>query len=947
MMRSPILLNRVVGLSAIVCLGPLAPQMSAVAAEAIDYERDIRPILEDRCGECHGPDVQESGLRVDHRPTLLRGGDYGLPAIVPHEPEESYLIRVVRGDDADLRMPPDGDPLSAEQVALLSRWIATGAEWPGQMDAAAEAPASDHWSLQPIARPRVPSLDLHQGSNPIDAFVLQKLLENGLKPSPPAGRAVLIRRVTLDLTGVPPTPEELAAFVSDPSDTDAAYERLVSRLLDSPRYGERWAQHWLDVIRWAETVGFETNAERPNAWPYRDWVIASLNEDKPYDEFLFEQIAGDTVGEDAALGFLVAGPANLPGQIGRDEEAMRQARQDELDEVIRTVGQGLFGLTIDCARCHNHKFDPITQRDYYAMQAIFSGLSYGERRLRGENNDAWTARVPEAEERLASLQRELEAVRQQHALRPPLKDVETETFEPVVARGVRMRIAANVKPGRASLYEFEVWSTATKDAPAENVALASGGAIPSASSFALENQTRHFDNLVDGTVDKRQAFPWVSAVDGEAWIQVKLPEPASVDRIVWHSGYGTPADYVIEVLPSDSDDWQRVADTRDRLPRIDDERPREQVQLASLAPEETAQVLEKVAAVRNAQKELARLAAGPQVYAASFSSEPEPTWLLRRGDPMQRAAVVVPAVPSVLARSQSAGSDTGTGGPSVEMPEFERRLALARHLTAPDHPLSSRVAVNRIWQHHFGVGLVETPSDFGIMGAPPSHPELLDWLAVEFVEHGWSTKHLHRLIVTSQTFRQASGPRDDALRIDADCRLLWRFPPRRLEAEAIRDSILAASGKLNSKMGGPGFDFFNQRGGLSDYIAKEEFDEEGWRRMIYAHKVRMQAIDIFGAFDCPDAGQMKPVRTSSITPVQSLSLLNSPFVNRQAAFFADRLHREVPEDSTAQINHAFRIVFSRDPNELEHERLAELAANHGLAQVCRVLFNASEFLVIQ
>ena len=807
-------------------------------------------------------------------------------------------------------------------LLLGSLWILINAT-AAPVDPVSRSDPNGHWSFQPLAVPT--------GALSIDHFIDAKLARNGLRRSRPARPATWLRRVTLDLTGLPPAPEEIAAFERQPDDTSA-----VERLLASPRYGERWAQHWLDVIRWAETVGFETNIERPNAWHYRDWVIASLNEDKPYNQFLFEQIAGDTVGQDAALGFLVAGPANLPGQVGRDEAAMRGARQDELDEVIRTVSQAFLGLTVGCARCHDHKFDPILQRDYYSMQAIFAGLTYGDRRLRGPENDAWTSQAPAVREEVKSLRAELESLRRQHGLREPLAPIHTETVEPLLASAIRMRIHTTGNGAPASLYEFEAWSGTAPFQPV-NVALASNGATPSASSFALANQSRHFDNLIDGSVDPRQAYPWVSAHDGPAWFRIDFKEPAAIDQITLHRGSSMPADYVIDVLASDSDEWFEIAHGRDRLPRIDDTRKIDAVTLGSLSSDDIQPILDLLAAIRNAEGNLARLAAGPQVYAASFAAHPDRTYLLRRGDPMQRDHEVQPEIPKCL----------GTLTLPPDAPESERRLALARHLTRADHPLTARVIVNRVWHHHFGVGLVKTPSDFGRMGVPPSHPELLDWLAARFVAEGWSLKKLHRRIVASETYRQSSAPRPEALAQDAESRLLWRFPPRRLEAEAIRDSILSVSGNLNLKAGGPGFDFFNQRGGLSDYQPKETFGEEGWRRMIYAHKVRMISVDIFGAFDCPDAGQMKPSRTRSITPVQSLGLINSPFANRQAAFFAERLRAEAGVDPAAQVNRAFALAYARVPTPEERARLTALAVDHGLEQVCRALLNTSEFVFLQ
>ncbi len=783
--------------------------------------------------------------------------------------------------------------------------------------------AREHWSLQPMKRVAVPAK-----GNPIDYFIGRKLREQGLKSSPAADRVTLLRRVTLDLTGLPPNPKKVKAFVEDPRNIEIFYAETVDELLASPRYGERWAQHWLDVIRWAETVGFETNIERPNAWHYRDWVISAFNRDLPYNQFIRDQLAGDVTGTDAALGFLVAGPALQPGQIGRDEEAMRSARQDELDEVIRTVGQSLFGLTIGCARCHDHKFDPILQKDYYSMQAIFSGLRYGNRRLHGTQNDEWTDQVPAQYAKVEKLKTELEQLRVKHKLRTPLTDVHSETFGPIFAQSIRMKIASTNNGKPATLYEFQAWTPDN-----QNVALASTGATPSASSFALANQTRHFENLTDGSVDRRQAFPWVSDKAGPAWIRIDFHKLVRLNRITWHNGSSVPADYLIEVLEPNKD-WKTVAHTKDRLPRADDTRMANVVKLERLDAIQIKFLIAHISKLRIATNELNRLSKGPQTFAANFT-KPDTTWLLRRGDPMQRQEKLAPAIPMTLGKMNPKDNT-----------EPARRLALTEHLTRADHPLTARVLVNRVWQKHFGIGLVDTPSDFGKMGNEPSHPELLDWLATEFVKQGWSLKKLHHLILSSRTYQQSNRPNPAASGIDADCRLLWRFPPRRLEAEAIRDSILYVSGKLNLNGGGRGFDFFNQRGGLSDYHPKETFNEDGWRRMIYAHKIRMQAVDIFGAFDCPDAGQMKPRRTSSITPVQSLSLLNSPFAIRQASFFSERVKKETGEDLNEQITHAFKLACSRNPKPREQDALHQLAKKHGLDQACRVLFNTSSFLML-
>ncbi len=896
----------------------------------IDFVQDVRPILQEHCYACHGEKKQKSGLRLDIKSEAFRGGDGWGPSIVAGDPGQSPLLELVQSEQPDTRMPPEGPPLSPQHIATLETWIREGAKWPEDADTAQLEDKLDHWSFKPR--------NVTRRHATIDEFIDAALTVNGLEQNPPAQPRSLVRRMYLDVTGLPPTPAEVADFVETPD-----VRQLADKLLASPRYGERWAQHWLDVIRWAETVGFETNSERRDAWHYRDWVIDALNQDKPYDQFIFEQIAGDCVGEDAALGFLVAGPANLPGQIGRDEAAMRGARQDELSEVISTVSQAFMGLTVGCARCHDHKFDPISQQDYYSMQALFAGLRYGTRRLRGEQNDAMAAKVPAAQAEVKVLVAELAAIRERLSLRAPIKDIHHESFPPVTTKIVRMKINATNNGSPAALYEFEVWkapnegndSKSSADTAKENVALASRGAQVSASSFALANQSRHHDNLIDGSTDTRQAYPWIAGKGGPAWLQVEFEVPAEISAITLHRGTSMPVDFTVEAQRPDGS-WLELIHTRDRFPRTDDTRAAEKLDIAD-TEQDRQKIAQLLARIRSAQAQLARLRAGPQVYAASFVESPDATFLLRRGDAMQPASEVPPSVPLFLEDLKLA----------TDAPDLKRRLALAKHLCSPNHPLTARVIVNRVWQHHFGKGLVDTPSDFGRMGSEPTHPELLDWLATKFIEDGWSIKKLHRRILLSKTYQQSSEPQQRALAVDADCRLLWRFPPRRLEAETLRDSILSASGKLNFDAGGRGFSFFNQRGGLSDYKPKETFDRDGLRRMIYAHKVRMIDVDVFGPFDCPDAGQMKPSRTRSITPVQSLGLLNSPFVLRQAVFFAERIENTAGDDVTAQVTLAFQIAYAREPTAAELERLVPFVSDHGLDQLCRAILNTSEFAYIQ
>jgi cytochrome c553 len=695
-----------------------------VSTQPVDFATSIRPLLEARCFGCHGPEHIESQLRLDVRDSVLRGGESGEPALVPYSAEESHLIALVTSRDPEQRMPPEGEPLSEKDVALLRDWIDQGAPWPAELAGTWVEPAvtTTHWSFQPVTVVDPPAVDnpFVTTGNDVDAWIFAGLSSQGLSPSPEADRRTLIRRLFLDVHGLPPTPEEVARFLADEAPT--AWAELVERVLASPRYGERWAVHWLDVIRYGDTHGFEVNTPRDNAWPYRDYVIRSLNDDKPYDQFLREQLAGDQLGMDAATGFLTAAPALLTGQVGKDLPSMRLARQDELHEMIVSVGAGVMGLTVGCARCHHHKFDPISQRDYYELQAIFSGVRYGDRPLR----------------------------------RPE---------------------------------------------------------------------------------------------------QVRLQE-----------GSVTPA----------------------------------------------------------------------AIYGGTFTAA-APVSRLYRGDPMQPRERVAPDIPAVF----------GTLGLDSTTPEPERRIKLAEWLTRPEHPLTSRVIANRIWQHHFGTGLVSTPSDFGAMGRPPSHPELIDHLAHRLVSGGWSLKGVHREILLSNTYRQSSAPQADGLARDAAATYLWRYPPWRLEMEPIRDAMLAVSGKLDLTMGGPGFLVFKPNSNyVRVYDAREEWGPAEWRRMVYAHRVRMAQDGVFGAFDCPDSGQPQPKRSRSTTAIQALNLLNSTFVTQQAEACAERLTREVPAGLPEQITRLFELAYTRLPTMDEQAAAIAVAMDHGLATVCLAVFNSNEFLFV-
>jgi hypothetical protein len=775
-----------------------------------------------------------------------------------------------------------------------------------------------------MARPDVPvTRDRSRVSNPIDAFILSRLDKQNLTPSSEVDRRTLIRRVSFDLTGLPPTPEEVESFVSDPSPD--AYEKLVDKLLSSPLYGERWARHWLDVVRFADTHGFEMNQPRPSAWRYRDWVIRSLNEDKPYDRFVTEQLAGDALGADEATGFLVAGPYD---QVKSPDPVLTaQQRADELHDMVSVTGAALLGLTVGCARCHDHKFDPIPQTDYFRFVAVFSGVQHGERPLRLPDDPRRQKEAEQARAALAAIDLKLDNLQPLarpggQPVRPPVSPLRNvERFEPADAKLVRFTVAAT-NQFEPCIDELEVYTAA--DAP-RNVAI---GAKPASSGDYAGNPIHRLEHLNDGRYGNGRS--WICDKPA-GWVALELSQVTRVDRVVWgRDREGQFKDrlattYQIEVS-TDGSAWRLVASSEDRLPRDSPAKP-------SL-PTEARQLTDQLLAL---QQKLAALTARPTAYAGTFT-QPQPTHRLNRGDATQPLEVVPPGALSAVGRKVDLAPDA---------PEQQRRLALAKWIVDPSNPLTARVIVNRLWQHHFGRGIVDTPSDFGKMGARPTHPELLDWLATELVANGWKLKAIHRLIVTSATYRQSAAGNPTGAAADADTRLLWRYPPRRLDAEAIRDSILAASGRLDLTAGGPGFDTFKPNDNyVRVYDPKDRFGPAEWRRMVYQFKPRLQPDGTFGAFDCPDAGQSAPRRNTSTTPLQALNLMNSPFVVEQAQYFAERVAREAGEEPAHQVRRAFGLAFGRAPDEGEVGASVELVRHHGLPALCRALLNANEFVYV-
>ncbi|MCY3005618.1 MAG: PSD1 and planctomycete cytochrome C domain-containing protein [Planctomycetota bacterium] len=1098
---------------------------------AIDFVRDIQPIFEQHCYACHGPQKQKSGLRLDVKSRAFHGGDHYGPMIDPSDPKQSPLLDWVKNQDPQERMPPAGPankPLSSLQVATLEAWIVAGAPWPDGIDKTVLLDPKSHWSFQPLAT-HEPHDDPHVA---IDTWIESRLAARGLSLSLPATPMQWLRRVTLDLHGLPPDAGLAEWFVQHHGDSDA-YQKVVEQLLASPRYAERWAQHWLDVVRYADTHGFEVNTERPHAWHYRDYVIRALENDTPFDQFIREQIAGDQLGQDTATGFLITASVLLPGQIGADEPSKRLARQDAIDEIVVNLSQSFLGLSIGCARCHDHKFDPITQEDYYAMQAFVAGVDYEDRLVDTPWANQQRQLAEGIVEQLRTIDRELLRFENLAHPQPRLAPAETtntiantaansaantEAFAPQEARWVKLEIwNANLHPTlgliEPCIDEFEIWTHG--DTP-RNVALAAYGTQVTASG-SRETPTHQLKHIHDGKLGNGSS--WMSDQAGRGWVLFELPQNERISKIVWgrdrlgefldrtatayriqlgidlqsmrdvvvvlpkrpmvqasinseriapmetrsvrfsihetnqlepcidefeifnprgenialrsngtrvtstgdsfaadrhelrlvnDGSYGnsrswmsnqtgkgsltfefsTPETiervvwgrdrqgqfqdrlairYTLEVLGTDGQ-WIVVADESDRVSYSLDPAARASTLATNIASVGlTAAESNSIETLQTRQKqlqnELKRLQENQKAFSGRFRT-PDTIHLLLRGDPEQPKQMVAPKIPAFFGQvpgsfGQVPGSFGQVPGSFGQVPgsfgqvevaasesEPKRRMAIADWIASPANPLTARVIANRIWQGHFGIGLVDTPNDFGLHGQPPTHPELLDWLAAELIAKNWSLKSLHRAIVLSKTYGQSSQANEKGLESDADCRLMWRYPLRRLEAEAIRDSILAVSGQLNTTMFGRGYDLFAQRGGLSGFQPIEQFEGDGLRRMIYAHKVRREREAVFGAFDCPDAGQSTGLRRTSMTPIQALNLLNSAFTIDQSKAFAERLHKESGTDTKKLIQRAYQRCLFRDPTPEEISDALPIVQESGLESLCRALFNCNEFLFL-
>ena len=707
---------------------------------------------------------------------------------------------------------------------------------PAAPPTAAEPPITPadrrHWAFVPPRRPEIPRVENRTWvRTPIDAFILAPLETNGLRPALEADKSTLIRRLSFDLTGLPPTPAELDAFRADAGPD--AYEKVVDRLLASPHHGERWAQHWLDLARYADSDGFEFDQARPDAWRYRDWVVEALNRDMPYDAFIRRQLAGDETEPDDPAAFVATGFNRCyPDMVDLNDQGLR--RQNALNDVTETTGLAFLGLTIGCARCHDHKFDPIRLADFYKLQAFFTPAAFRD-------------------------------------------------DYPIASPAVRAAHEGRRRAWRAAIAEVQ------------------------AASIRLEAPARA--TLAPG---RPPGLPDDAVAAFEAAEESRTPEQV---RLVFE------------------------ATARDGRIKPD-------ALAAALGPEATQ-------AAESLRDRLARLEATappplPQARGiAERGGEPQPTYILRRGEFTARGPEVAPAFPAVLCRSDA----EAIAAPRPTDRSSGRRTALAEWLARPDHPLTARVMANRLWQHHFGRGIVATPSDFGTMGEEPSHPELLDWLAAEFVARGWSMKAIHRLIVTSSTYRQSSQIHPAALAADPEDTLLWRFARRRLDGEALRDALLAVSGTLEPGMGGPGV--FPE---LPAELTKLSSKGAAWpvspdpadrrRRSLYIFVRRNLRYPFFEAFDRPDTNASCPRRAVTTIAPQALTLLNSQLSRDSAAAFADRLRREAGSDPDDRVRHAYRLAFAREPDAEERRLALDFLAGGPLERFCLALLNANEFLYV-
>lgn len=966
------------------CSWALAPVCASEFAE-------VAEIFSKHCLRCHNDVARQGDFSLQSHRSLEASG------VVQPGDSSSYLLSVINADgDQPPSMPKESKPLSTKQVDVIRRWIQSGAAWPpGETISEAEIDF-DWWSFRPIADITATAIDSPWVRTPIDALALRKMNELGLVPSDDADRTTLIRRLTYDLTGLPPSPEAVDRFTTD-SDP-RAYENLVDQLLESKHYGERWARHWLDVVKYADTCGYDKDKLRPHAWPYRDYVIRSLNEDKPYGRFVQEQIAGDVLFPNdpdgiLGLGFIAAGPWDFIGHVEVSEQKLdgKVARNLDRDEMVSNTLNTFCSVTIQCARCHNHKFDPFTQEDYYSLQAIFAAVDRADRIYESDpqienQRVALQAQLVEHQQARAELEFELTAAGGDRLL-----TLDRQITELSKSADLRKDAEFGFHSELADQFGSEKWVQIELE---RNVDAAQIVLHPCHDDFGSIGAGFGFPIRYKVQVRQQEASDWTdlfvadrdipnpglaavvieahnrsirfvrvtainlaSRVDSYMFALAELRVLDAAGNNVAHGATVTSLDS-IEAPPRwgrqnlVDGKWPRPRDRDSYRQLQDSQAQRAQLVAAVETPERIARRRQINTDIKKTQQELDALPNGKLVYAAATKfaaqsnfkptdGQPRPIHLLHRGNVDQPGQVIGPGLlPTSKQGNWKLPEDTS---------DSQRRAALATWLTDKQNPLVWRSIVNRIWQHHFGEGLVDTPNDFGRMGGLPSNPDLLDFLATRFRDGDQSLKQLHRLIVTSSLYRQSSQFNEANAAIDSDNRYLWRFNRRRLSAEEIRDAVLSVSGALNPKMGGPGYYLFElektEHSPHFEYHKFDPTDPASHRRSIYRFIARSQPNPYMTTLDCADSSQSTPRRIETLTSLQALSLLNNRFNLEMARRFALRLSTET-SDSDTQVDRAMKLLCGRSPTEHERQQMSSYLDRHGLPNLCRMLFNLSEFVYL-
>lgn len=971
--------------------------VSQVLADDAFFYEQVVPIFQRRCIGCHSDGDSKGDFSVESAELALGSG-----FIEPGDVDGSRFIEVITPVDGKAEMPKNADPMSAAEISTLRKWVQDGAKWPSGVSLSpAEVADFDWWSLKPLERPKIPN---HASvTNPVDNFVLAKLAEHGLAPSPEADRQTLVRRLYFDLIGLPPSPKQVNQFVKDKD--PRAYDKLVDELLASKHYGERWARHWLDVVHYADTHGYDKDKLRPNAWPYRDYVIRSFNEDKPYSQFVREQIAGDVLWPNSmdgitATGFIAAGPWDFIGHAEVPESKIdgRIARHLDRDDMVASTMNTFASTTVQCARCHNHKFDPITQEHYYSLQTIFAALDRVDRPY--DKDPAVAEQRASLTQRKAALASEKSSIEKQIAERGGGE---------LVAIDKRISDLEEQKKGSEAKPEFGYHSKMSKTQDAEKwfqidlgettafdrvefiAAHDDFGGIGAGFGFPLRFKIEvsddvEFESSVATLIDNTEAD-----VDNPG-VEIQTVTQSATGRYLRMTA--TKLFHRKDTFIFAMGEFRIVQDDKNvargkKVTALDSIEAPSRWQRKNLvdgyyygkdaAPDLPAQLVEakakRKALIENVTtkelrsrfgdttEELAKvessikaLPPAGMVYAGTIHTgggafkgtganggKPRTINVLHRGDILQPRGIAEPG------RIPLSNDDDWKFSLREEHSEGGRRVELANWLVDNRNPLTWRSIVNRVWHYHFGRGIVGTPNDFGRMGATPSHPELLDWLAVEFRDGGQSIKDLHKLIVTSSVYRQASAHNESNAEIDGNNQYLWRMNRRRLSAEEVRDAVLHVSGKLNPEMYGPGLRLFvlerPEHSPHYEYHKHDPDDPKSHRRTVYRFIVRSQPDPFMTTLDCADSSQSVAKRIETLTALQALSLLNNKFMLSMAEHFADRVAID-QQKVNRQVRDAYRLAVGHDPTKEQRKELVAYAKEFGLANACRLIFNLNEFVFV-